>query len=715
MSTLSLIEHVMTFQQLARNTLTLALITLSAANNVEASDPAIHADAKIGFTAQDLVTLQRVSDPRISPDGASLIYALRETDMQANKGVNGLWLSNIDGSSARRLSAKGQSVSGGRFAVDGKSVYFLSSRTGTSQIWRLNLGGGEATQVSDIALDIGGFVLAPDGKTVAFSTDVFSECGSDFDCTKKRFDDTAAKKTTGTLHDKLFIRHWDTWANGTRAQLFASEFTETGMSVARLITRTADGKPMDADVPSKPHGDDSEFTFSPDSRTLYFGARIAGKTEPWSTNFDVYQSAVSGNSAAVNLTPENLAWDAFPTPSFDGKKLYYRAMTRASFEADRFRMMERTLNTGATREIAPNWDRSPDGLILSNDGKTIYTTADNLGQHPVFAINIATGKIQEISGAGTVSGIAVDKNRVVFVRDDLTAPADLFSTGLTGGPVRQISAVNAQKLAKIDFGTPEQFTFSGANGETVYGWLVKPAGFNASKKYPIAFLIHGGPQGSFGNHFHYRWNPQTYAGQGFAAVMVDFHGSTGYGQKFTDAISGDWGGKPLVDLQKGLAAARAKYTFLDADRACALGGSYGGYMTNWIAGAWSDGFKCLVTHAGIFDKRFMAYSTEELWFDEWENGGVAWDHSADIEKDNPITRVQNWKTPMLVIHGMNDFRVPFEQGVSAFTAAQRKGVVSKFLWYPDENHWILKPENSLQWHAAVNEWLHLHLDAMPAK
>ena len=698
---------------LMKKNIAFAIALLGISNS--ALSQAVKPELKQGFTVQDLVTLKRVSDPRISPDGTLLLYALRETDMAANKGVNGLWLANIDGSNARRLAAKGQSVSNARFAPDGKSVYFLSSRNGTSQIWQLSFSGGEAQQVSDITLDVGGFVISPNGKTVAFSTEVFVDCAADFACTKARLDETAAKKTTGTLHDKLFIRHWDTWANGTRAQLFTANLSGESITQAQLVSRSAGGIPMDADVPSKPNGDDSEYAFSPDSGTIYFGARIAGKTEPWSTNFDVYQSEIAGINAAKNLTPDNLAWDAYPLPSADGKKLYYRAMTRANFEADRFRIMERTLSSGETREIAPNWDRSPDGLAISQDGKTLITAADDIGQHPVFSIEVATGKAKQISGAGSVSGYSVNKNKVVFARDDLRAPAELFATTLSGGAISKLTNLNGEQLNKIEFGAAEQFSFAGAGGETVYAWLVKPANFDASKQYPIAFLIHGGPQGSFGNHFHYRWNPQTYSGQGFAALMVDFHGSTGYGQKFTDAISGDWGGKPLEDLQKGLSAALEKYSFLDGKRACALGGSYGGYMTNWIAGAWPDGFKCLVTHAGIFDKRFMSYSTEELWFAEWENGGVAWEQSAAIESDNPITKVQNWKTPMLVIHGMNDFRVPFEQGISAFTALQRKGIESKFLWYPDENHWILKPENSIQWHNTVNDWLHLHLDSTKTK
>jgi dipeptidyl aminopeptidase/acylaminoacyl peptidase len=287
-----------------------------------------------------------------------------------------------------------------------------------------------------------------------------------------------------------------------------------------------------------------------------------------------------------------------------------------------------------------------------------------------------------------------------------------YAARANGSSVRQISANNTDALRDIAWGEPEQFTFSGWNNDTVHGYVLKPANYVPGKKYPVAFLIHGGPQGSFGNGWSYRWNPQTYAGQGFAAVMIDFHGSYGYGQAFEDAISQHWGDRPLEDLQKGWAAALAKYSFLDGDRACALGASYGGYMINWIAGNWPQPWKCLVTHDGIFDSRMMAYSTEELWFNEWENGGVAWDPTvaATIEKFNPVNHVADWKVPVLVVHGELDFRIPYDQGIAVFTAAQRRGIESKLLVFPDENHWVLKPQNSVLWHDTVNAWLHQHLD-----
>jgi dipeptidyl aminopeptidase/acylaminoacyl peptidase len=674
----------------------ISLLSLSTALSTAAPRP---------FDAEALVSMNRLSDLRLSPDGTQLMYSLRETDRSANKGVNAIWQMPVAGGAAVRLTEKELAANSGRFSADGKAIYFLSNKSGSSQLWRRDLAKATNIALSQLPLDIGSFVLAPDGKHVAFSVDVFADCQADFACSKKRGDDKAAAKATGTLHDKLFIRHWDTWADGTRTQLFIASIADDGLRDIKLLSQGIDG-----DIPSKPHGDDSEYSFSPDSKTVYFNARIAGKTEPWSTNFDIYRVPADASAAPSNLSASNLAWDTTPVVSADGKTLYYRAMSRPGFEADRFALMAKELATGNTREIAPKWDRSPDGISLSRDGKTIYATSANVGQHTLFAIDIKTGSAKEISGPGNVSGFAVAAKQVFFVRDDLSHPADVYAVASAGGKLAQLTNVNAAMLAELQFGAAEQFSFAGANDELVYGWVVMPVGALPGKKYPIAFLIHGGPQGSFGNQFHYRWNPQTYAGQGFAAVMIDFHGSTGYGQKFTDAISGDWGGKPLIDLQKGLAAARAKFPALDAKRACALGGSYGGYMTNWIAGAWPDGFQCLVTHAGIFDKRFMAYSTEELWFDEWENGGVAWEKASAIESDNPITKVQNWVTPTLVIHGMKDFRVPFEQGISAFTALQRKGIESQFLWYPDENHWILKPENSLQWHNTVNAWLHKHLD-----
>ncbi|UXI67144.1 alpha/beta hydrolase family protein [Tahibacter amnicola] len=675
------------------------------------------------FTVHDLVNLDRVSDPQVSPDGRYVAFQLRETDYQANKGVNGIWLLRLDGkSSPVRLTAKSSSSAGPRWAPDSRSVYFTAAKDGTTQLWRVDLTPDRlkptdssrsvlrdsfepqpqaAVVSSGLPLDVAAFKFSPDGKRVLLALEVFPDC-ADLDCTKKRLDDTAASKMSGKLYDKLFVRHWDTWADGRRNQLFLGELDEKGVLKPKLRLLS---KGIDGDVPSKPFGDDTEFAFSPDGSTVYFGARIAGRTEAWSTNFDLFAVPADGSAPPRNLTEANAAWDSYPVPSRDGKTLYYLAMKRPGFEADRFGVMALDLSSGQTREINPDWDNSASAMALSADGKTLYTAADDNGQHPLFGIDVATGKVKKIVAEGHVSAFSVAADRLVYALDTLSSPSDLFQMGAKGGKATRLTHFNAERLKDVAFGSHEFFDFKGANDDRVQGFVVKPYNYEKGKKYPVAYLIHGGPQGAYGNDFHYRWNPQTYAGLGFAVVAVNFHGSTGYGQAFTDAISGDWGGKPLVDLQKGWAAALAKYPFLDGDRACALGASYGGYMINWIAGNWQEPWKCLVNHDGVFDSRMMGYSTEELWFDEWEHQGTPFDKPEAYEKFNPVNHVAKWKVPMLVIQGGLDFRIPLEQGLGAFTALQRRGIESQFLYFPDENHWVLKPQNSVKWHETVNAWL----------
>ena len=411
-----------------------------------------------------------------------------------------------------------------------------------------------------------------------------------------------------------------------------------------------------------------------------------------------------------NLTAANKAWDAGPVFSANGKTLYYRAMKRPGFEADRFALMAMDLASGKTREVASRWDAFADGITLSADGKWLYTTAQELGRHPLFRVSLATGDVESVVKDGSVSAFNLGGPTLVFSRNSLPSGDQIFSAQLDGEAPRAITPSAGEMLPDVAFGKYEQFNFIGWNGETVHGYVVKPWNYQEGKKYPVAFLIHGGPQGSFGDGWSYRWNPQTYAGQGYAVVMIDFHGSTGYGQAFTDAISQHWGDRPLEDLQKGWAAAQQKYNFLNGDKACALGASYGGFMVNWIEGNWYDKdgnspWKCLVSHDGVFDQRAMGYATEELWFNEWENGGTVFENPAAYEKFNPVSHVANFKVPMLVIHGQKDYRIPVEQGIALFTALQRKGVESKFLYFPDENHWVLKPQNSVQWHDTVNGWL----------
>ena len=659
-----------------------------------------------GLSPDDLVGLARISDPQVSPDGGQVTFTLRETDREADRGRTDIWVLDLgqDGP-PRQLTTHAEADSAARWSPNGERIYFLSSRSGNSQVWRMSMHGGDPLQVTDYPLAVTGFALAPNGKTLVVSASVFADCGADLDCTAKRNSAADEASNSGTRYGKLFVRHWDTWKDGTRSGLFSQPLDEDGRTTGKLAYLT-DG--IDADVPSAPFGGMEEIAISADSRRVAFSARIAGVTEPWSTNFDIYEVAIGGGSKQ-NLTRNNPAWDTSPVYTPDGTALVWLAMSRPGFEADRFRLLERNLKSNKVRAIAPDWDRSPASLTIGAGGE-LYATANDTGRRTLFQIDRKTGSIEPLTSVGWVGAVAPSKKGgPLVVVDSLHEPADLYRIDTTTGSLQQLTAVNADALAGIQFGSYEQFNFSGWNDETVYGYVMSPVGARPGERYPIAFLIHGGPQGSFGNHFHYRWNPQTYAAEGYAVVFIDFHGSTGYGQAFTDSIQGDWGGKPLVDLQKGLAAAISRYEWLDGTKACALGASYGGYMVNWIAGNWPDRFRCLVNHDGVFDNRMMYYTTEELWFPEWEHGGPYFSASNGFEKHNPVTYVNNWETPMLVVHGALDYRVPETQGIAAFTALQRRGVASEFLYFPDENHWVLRPSNSVQWHDAVNGWLARYL------
>lgn len=664
-------------------------------NAAGASNP-----GKQPFSVEDLVRLNRVSEPVLSPDGKTVVFTVRETDMDANRGRTDIWSLDLatKGAQPRRLTSDPENDSSPQWSADGRTLYFLSSRSGSSQVWRLQTGG-EAEQVTRLPLDVGSFKLAPDSAKLAVTVEVFADC-ADFACTVDRLNANTKLKHSGAVYDRLFIRHWDTWSDGRISQLFVLTL-QNGAVQGEPV---AISKSLDADVPSKPFGDASEYTFSPDSSRLVFSTRLKGKSEPWSTNFDLYEAGVTGGEPR-NLTADNPAWDTQPIFSADGKQLAWRAMQRPGFEADRFHIVIMDTKSGERRALTQAWDRSVDSMAFSADGRTIYATTDHLGQHPLWSVEVKTGKPTLLTGPGHVDGFSVGEREIVFALNSLKSPAELYALTLKGGDLRELPRMNAQKLAEVALGEPEQFRFTGANDETVYAYVVKPVNFNPQRRYPVAFIVHGGPQVSYANAWSYRWNPQTYAGAGYATVFVDFHGSPGYGQAFTDSISQDWGGKPLEDLQKGLAAALERYSWLDADRSCALGASYGGFMINWIAGNWNEPFKCLVNHDGIFDSRAMGYSTEELWFDEWEHGGPVYEVPENYEKFNPANHVAQWTKPMLVIHGEQDFRVPDTQGISTFTALQRRGIPSRLLFFPNENHWVLKPANSVQWHREVLQWL----------
>jgi dipeptidyl aminopeptidase/acylaminoacyl peptidase len=652
-----------------------------------------------GLTVDDMLAMQRVSSPAVSPDGRWIAFAVRDTDFQANRGRFDVWLASTDGATVRRLTTHAENDTDPAWSPDGRWIYFLSARGGSSQVWRIAPGGGEAEAVTKLPLDLNGFRLFPDGKRLVVAADVWPTARTIAESVK-RDEDKAKSKVKARAYDQLMFRHWDQWEDGKYSHLFVWTPPELG-------GRAHDAKDLTpgqtTDSPTRPFGGMDEVSISPDGRTVAFVARQGGRETAWRTNTDVFLVPAAGGGRPVALTAGNRAYDFGPSYSPDGKWIAVRMMTRPGYEADRERIGVYNVATRKLRVLTEAWDRSASSIAWSRDGKTIYTSADNVGNHSLYAVDVASGAARVLVDKGTNSSPLPAGDRVVFVRDTLKMPAEIFSVKPDGAELRQITRLNDARTKKIQWGDYEQFSFKGAKGDTVHGYAMKPAGFRGGKA-PVAMLVHGGPQGSFGDHWHYRWNPQAYAGRGYGVLFIDFHGSTGYGQAFTDAIRGDWGGAPYDDLMLGLDAALKKYPWLDGTRMAALGASYGGYMINWMHGK-TTRFKAFVCHDGNLDERMAYYDTEELWFPEWEHGGVPWEKGDGYAKHNPIDHVKNWKTPTLVIHGALDFRVVDAQGMSTFTALQRKGVPSRFLHFPDENHWVLKPQNSKLWHDEVLAWI----------
>ena len=648
------------------------------------------------MTATDMHMMHRLGAPEVSPDGKWAVFTISDTDLEANKRNSRLHLLDFSRSGAApQLIAGAEGGHDAAFGPDG-ALYFLKPAGDRDQLFRMAVGGAPQ-QISDFGADVSGFKLSPTGNRVIVWADQ-KDC-PDLACAATTF--PAKPEGSGRTYDKLFVRHWDTWVEpGVRSRIYAFPI-EGGKLTGMGVRLTGE---LEGDTPSKPFGGGEEIAFSPDGRTVYFALREAGRIEATSTNLDIFASPSDGSAPPTNLTDANDATDTLPAVSPDGRTLAYVAMARPTYEADRQVVQLRDLATGQVRALTQGWDRSVASLAWSPDGKSLLVTAEDVQETPVFRVDVGTGKVTRLTKQGASGNVrALPDGGAIFTQNSVMAPDDLYRLDRRGR-VRQLTNVNRELLAELDPVKLERLSFAGANGDKVWGIKVKPA--NATGKLPIAFLVHGGPQGSFGNGWSYRWNPRLFASPGYAAVAIDFHGSTGYGQAFTDSIRSDWGGKPLEDLQKGLAYAMANDPQLDADNACALGASYGGFMMNWIEGNWPDRFKCIVQHDGIFDDRAMAYETEELWFTEWEHGGKAqFEDPQAYERWNPVNHVNKWKTPMLVIHGEKDFRIPYSQGLAAFTALQRKNIPSRLLIFPDENHWVLKPKNSIQWYDEVFAWL----------
>jgi len=646
------------------------------------------------MTATDMHSMHRIGSPEVSPDGRTAVFTISTTDWEKNKRANKLYTLDLT-----RAGATPQPVAGAEkghdtvFGPDG-SLWFLMAAGDHDQLFR-KASGGAPVQVSNFPVDVSGFKLAPSGDRVVVWADR-PDC-PDLACATAQL--PAKPAGSGRTFDKLFIRHWDTWAEpGTRSRLYAFPIANGRLSGGGVRLTTG----LEGDTPSKPMGGGEELAFSPDGRTVYFALREAGRIESLSTNLDIFAVPSDGSAAPTNFTDANDGMDNLPTVSPDGKTLAYFAMARPGYEADRQVLMLRDLATGTVRPLTQNWDRSVGSIAWSNDGKSLIVTAEDTLEQPVWRVDARSGAVTRLAGDGHFDNVRVlPGGGAIATMNSIMAPDDLYRIDARGRTTK-LTDVNRELLSQLDPVTFQKFSFTGANNDRVWGWTLKPV---MTRQVPVLLVVHGGPQGTFSNSWSYRWNPRLFTAPGYGVVSVDFHGSTGYGQAFSDAIRQNWGGWPLEDLQKGLAFATARDPQLDGSNACAAGGSYGGYMMNWIEGKWPDRFKCLIQHDGVFDARAMAYETEELWFDEWEHGGHPYyDAPAEFEKWNPVNYVQNWKTPQLVVTSEKDFRIPYTQGIAAFTALQRRNIPSRLLVFPDENHWVLKPKNSVQWYDEFFGW-----------
>lgn len=657
------------------------------------------------LTVESLNKFNKLHDAKVSPDGSKLVYGVKTVG-----NGNNLFMLPLTGHDAKTKPQPQQITSHkyGEFSVQWNStsdaLYFLTKRSGSHQVWRLSLSGGEAQQVTDLPLGIEDFKLSPDNKRLVLAVSVLPSCGN-FKCTREHKAEQKDKKAKGMVYDKLMVRHWSDWESEYKTHLFVGQINKKGI-VDKPVVDLMPG--WNTDVPAKPFSGMEEVNFTADSQHVVFSAKQPGTDHAWHTNFDLYKVLAEGGPLE-NITEANKAWDSQPTFSKDGRFMAYLAMKEEVSESDKFALMLKDLKTGALKEVSPLWDRSTSSFSFANDNRTIIAIAQDLGQKSIFEISTNFGDIKKVYSDGYAGDAQLAGETIYFTRNTIDHPEDVYAVNRDGFGFRQITDINKDQLANLEFGQFEQFSYKGWNDETVYGYWIKPANYEQGKQYPMAFLVHGGPQGSFGNRFHSRWNYQLWAGAGYGVVLIDFHGSTGYGKAFTDSISRDWGGKPLEDLKKGMQHITQTQPWLDANNACALGGSYGGYMMNWIEGNWPDGFKCLVNHAGLYDLRSFSTVTEELWFADHEVGGPHWLADNDFSKFSPHLYVNNWKTPMLVIQGLKDFRVPYGQSLSAFTALQRKGIPSKLLIFPEENHWVLDKDNLKQWYDEVFDWMGNHL------
>jgi dipeptidyl aminopeptidase/acylaminoacyl peptidase len=652
--------------------------------------------AKHAMTFDDMIKLHRISGAAISRDGKWVAYSVSTPDLEANRSVTNIWIVSASGSDPFQVSQGGRDSSPS-WSPDGKTLAFLSARDGNSQVYLLSMEGGEAKKLTQLSTGADLFHWSPDGKTIAFTSSVYPDCQDDA-CNAKRDQEKDKSKVKARIYDHLLYRHWDHWSEGKRGHLFVEP--ADGSSAARDLTPGAD-----YDVPPEERSGPGDFNFSPDSKEICYTA-VADKVEAISTNGDLFTVPVAGGeSKRITTQP---GFDGNPVYSPDGRYIAYHAQLTAAYESDRWRVMLYDRQAGKSENLSDSFDRSAADLAWSPDSKTIYFLAENETLQPIYSMEAHAGSTPKkvLDGFNAEFSFNADGKTLVTTRTSLMMPSEVFIAAGDGSGLKQLTHANDAILAQVEMNEPEKFWFEGAEGTKVEAMLIRPPHFDSAQQYPLLELLHGGPQTMFSDAWGYRWNPQVFAGAGYVILMINRRGSTGYGQKFTDEITNDWGGKPYVDIMKGTDATLAKYPFIDKSRLAVAGGSYGGYMADWLA-THTDRFKAIVSHAGVYDKVSM-YATEELWFEEHDLQGTPWGAPENYKKWAPSTYAADlakYKTPTLVITGERDFRVPYTQSLELFNTLQRQGVPSELLVFPDEGHWVLKPQNAQLWYKTFLSFL----------